>query len=721
MTASRKARLNHKLRSAALVACVLSIPYAGMVGGQSGRMQAQAATPIKHVVIIMEENHTFDNYFGTFPHANGVVEPAASNPLPHDLTHTSQRALFGIDNGKMDGFDALGNVQYKQSDIPTYWAYAKHFGLGDNFFTSVPANSTPNHIAMIAGQTGGENDTVHITGCSSPLNDVVLDRSFSGVESYGEPCYDIPSVPAQLTQAGLTWKYYGTTAIWDATDWVKSVSGTQVQKGPQVIKDAQNNNLPNVAYVTPGSDPDSDHPPQPTQPAQNWVASIVNAIMNSPSWSSTAIFVTWDDFGGWYDHVPPPQVNGVELGPRVPLLVISPYARPGHIGSALGDFASFDRFIEKNFNLPSLGFRGSPAGVSNLMSFFNFTQTPNPPLIEPMLPYSGVLSVPNSTKLALGNAQPSTVTPAYGAPGTNFTFQILYNDSTTPTVHNVVVDGNSIPMTVERTISKSQVEYSAATTLTAGPHQYSFHFSDGTNTWDLPDNSVPCTGPQVVPFDLSGLNVTPPGGVLPGQPITFKVRYTSTAGNVPTTANIVIDDVSHPMTAVSGKPSTGITYEYSTKTLAVGEHYFRLVFNDGSGLRTFEGYSTPPITPIVLTRSSVSPTSGTTSTHFKFVTVYHGHNAATAADVVVDGTSHPLTYVSGTAATGEVYQTTLTLPAGQHTFAFFATDGTNDWSDPITPGVYSGLNVTSAAQAPRASKIVAPPALVRAPYPVDQG
>jgi phospholipase C len=681
-----------------------------------------ATTPIDHVVVIMEENHTFDNYFGAYPKANGVVEPAASDPLPHDLVHTSQRALFGMDGGKMDGFDALGAVQYKPSDIPTYWAYAQHFGLGDNFFTSVPSNSTPNHMAMIAGQTGGENDTVHITGCGSPMNDVVLQRNnASGAESFGEPCYNIPSAPEQLTQAGLTWKYYGTTAIWDATDWVQGLSNTTIEKGPQIIQDAENNQLPNVAYVTPGSDADSDHPPQPTQPAQNWVASIVNAIMNSPAWSSTAIFVTWDDFGGWYDHVPPPTVAGSQLGPRVPLLVISPYAKPGLISKSLGDFASFDRFIEKDFNLPSLGSKGSPTGVSDLMSYFNFAQTPNPPLIEPMLPYSGVLQVPNSTTLAVGNAQPSTVTPAAGGPNTTFTYQILYNSATPPTVHNVVVDGNSIPMTVERTINKSEVEYSATDTLPAGRHTYTFHFSDGTSTWDLPNNNVPFTGPAVNPFALSNTNVIPNGGVLPGRPITFKVRYTDQAGTMPTTANIVIDDVPHAMTAVSGKPTTGITYQYTAKDLAVGEHYFRLVFDDGSGPYTFEGYSTPPVTPIVLKRSKVSPTSGTTSTPFKFVTVYHGHKAATAVDVIVDGTSYPMTYVSGTAATGELYKTSMTLPAGDHTFAFFATDGTHDWGDPITPGVYSGLKVTSAAQAPPPGKIVAPAPPIQAPYPVDQG
>jgi len=277
----------------------------GVAAGAGGATVNQAANPIQHVVVIMEENHTFDNYFGNYPGANGATLPPASNPAPHDIDHSGPRTRFAINDGQMNGFDPLGQVQYQQSDIPVYWAYAQHFGLGENFYISAASSSTPNHIAMIAGQTGGNDQTIHVNGCLSPDNAVVLERDAAGDASFGQPCYNIPSIPEEATAAGLTWKYYGQAPVWDAPQYIQAIKNTPPVQSKQIITDAQANQLPNISFVTPGQDAQSDHPPQPTQPAQNFVSSVVNAIMRSPAWSSTAIFVTWDDFGGWYDHVPP--------------------------------------------------------------------------------------------------------------------------------------------------------------------------------------------------------------------------------------------------------------------------------------------------------------------------------------------------------------------------------------------------------------------------------
>src|SRR5262249_38938617 len=181
-------------------------------------------------------------------------------------------------------------------------------------------------------------------------------------------------------------------------------------------------------------------PPQPTQPAQNFVSSVVNAIMRSPAWPSTAIFVTWDDFSGWYARVPPSVVDGIGLGPRVPLLVISPWAKPGYIGANQGEFASFYKFIEETFGLPSLGARDSLPGTSDLMDFSNFSQQANPKLIQAKLPSSNVLSVPNVGEAAIGGAHPSTVTPASGGPGTVFTYEVMSRNSVAPTVHTLAID-----------------------------------------------------------------------------------------------------------------------------------------------------------------------------------------------------------------------------------------------------------------------------------------
>ena len=670
----------------------------------------------------MEENHTFDNYFGDFPGVNGhgITEPPASNPAPHDLDHSGPRTRFAIDDGAMDGFDPLGKVQYQPSDIPVYWAYAQHFGLGENFYISAASSSTPNHIAMIAAQTGGNDQTIHVHGCLSPDNDVVLDRDEAGDESFGQPCYNIPSIPQEATTAGLTWKYYGQAPVWDAPQYIEKIKNTPPVTSQQIITDAQNNQLPNISFVTPGQDSQSDHPPQPTQPAQNFVSSVVNAIMKSPAWPSTAIFVTWDDFGGWYDHVPPPQVDGIGLGPRVPLLVISPWAKPGYIGNNQGEFASFDKFIEETFGLPSLGARDSLAGTSDLMDFFNFTQSPTPKLIEPKLKYSNVLSVPNVGAAAVGGAHPSTVTPASGGPGTVFTYDVMYQNSVTPTVHNLVIDGTTtIPMSFKKTVGKMQ-EWEATSQLAPGPHAYTFQFGDGTNSWQLPLNNIPFSGPQVMPFTITGIKVTPSNGAQQvGQPVVFSCIYKSPAGKTPVTAQINIDNNVHVMNAKSGTPAKGINYQYTTSLLTQGTHYFQLQFDDGSGLRTQQEY-TVDITPIYLKNSTVTPTSGTTSTNFTFSTVYTGPDPATQVDVVVDGISHPMSLVSGNPADGATYSATLSLSSGQHDYAFYATDATNDWSDPPTPGIFSGLAVSAAGAAPVASKIKVPRP-DGAPYAYDPG
>ncbi len=223
---------------AMVVALGVIVTFSNLTHDSNIVHQATPTTPIQHVVVIMEENHTFDNYFGDFPGVTGtqwgVTEPPASDPLPHDLDHTGARVMAAMDGGKMDNFDPLGQVQYQQSDIPTYWAYAKQYGLGENFFTSADANSTPNHIAMIASQTGGSFDTPPVEGCKSPLNDVVLNRDeSSGAESFAEPCYNINSIPQELTTAGVSWKFYGQTAVWDAPLYIQSLSST-----PQVPGDA---------------------------------------------------------------------------------------------------------------------------------------------------------------------------------------------------------------------------------------------------------------------------------------------------------------------------------------------------------------------------------------------------------------------------------------------------------------------------------------------------
>src|SRR6266568_2028782 len=163
------------------------LPFHGVQA--NGHRTATATTPIQHIVIIMLENHGFDNMFGRFPGANGINEPEAANPLGADLGHGGNVALAAIDGGKMDEFSQFGRVQYGQADLPTYWSYAQQFGLGDNFFSSLATASAPNHIALVAAQSGGLFESTAQHGCASPQNNLILSRSAAtSSESWSYPC-----------------------------------------------------------------------------------------------------------------------------------------------------------------------------------------------------------------------------------------------------------------------------------------------------------------------------------------------------------------------------------------------------------------------------------------------------------------------------------------------------------------------------------------------------
>src|SRR5260370_21807616 len=167
----------------------------------SKHAHASGTSPIQHVVVIMLETYTFDNYFGTFPGVYGATLPQAPNPMPRDYNHGSEAILAAIDGGKMDHFEAHANVQYKQSDIPIYWQYAQTFGLGDKFFTSYATSSTPNHMTWFAAQSGGIFETVSPTGCGTAPNNLIHSRDITTANDYWSyPCYNINSLPDLLAQ-----------------------------------------------------------------------------------------------------------------------------------------------------------------------------------------------------------------------------------------------------------------------------------------------------------------------------------------------------------------------------------------------------------------------------------------------------------------------------------------------------------------------------------------
>lgn len=670
---------------------------------------ASTTTPIKYVIVIMMENHSFDNLFGRFPGVNGATLPRASNPLEGDNDHTSPAAIASMDGGKMDEFLPWEKVQYTQADIPTYWAYAQQFGLSDNFYTDVPTNSTPNHISMIAAQSAGVFDGSSNTGCSSSANSLLYSRKISGNFYWSEPCYNVPSIPQELQQNGIPWKYYSSAANWDAPSLISSIAGSpnDIHQASQFTTDVTAGNLASVSFVTP-TPAASDHPPGFEEAAQDYVTGTINTIMKSQYWSSSAIFLTWDDWGGFYDNASPPQVDNLGLGERVPLIVISPYAKQGYISHQQGEFASFDKFIEENWGLPSLGARDSLSQTSDLMDFFDFTQQPRAPFIQNLLPYTKLLRIATvNTSDSGGNPLGGTLVPRYGTPNTSFTYSIVYTSKKTPSIANVNIDGAAHAMHYAGKVSTGYLYQYTTNGLSLGMnHSFTFTFSNGSGgTVTLPDNGVPFPGPYVHTYQTAWM--VSPKVALPGQSIKFSATYTSLTNTAPTQAEVDIDGNRYQLKSNCGSScnyTKGVQFSYTTSSLAIGTHYTRFVFDDssdGSDQQIYDGSEKPIVAPMLLTGSSVSPTTGTSSTVFTFQTTYQqaSGQAPTQALLYIDNTAYRMTCISGCSsyATGAVFQVQTTLAAGSHIFFFVFADTYSFWADPMAPNQYNGPTIGASA------------------------
>ncbi len=355
----------------------------------------QTRWPIKRVVYLMLENRSFDNIFGTFPGADGArsgVRAGEEVPLircpewlPGDLPHDLVSWEASYNGGRMDGF-AIGEFgpsyaysQFNRNDVPNYFHWAEEFVVCDNFFASAAGPSYPNHLYFIAGQAGGAIDNPENI-LAKRLNDGRVFKSW-GCDAYGDgvyvltkdrqgevgrhsTCFRFPTVGEQLSENDIDWAYYSADPyqagyIWQAYSAIKDVFENEeywdehIWPVDDLFRDIEADALPSVTWITPRFQL-SDHPPFSTKHAHNWVTDIVNRIMQSSMWDDLAIFITWDEWGGLYDHVRPPKIDHLDLGFRVPMLVISPYARRGYVDDALGEFSAPLRFISENWGLPHL-------------------------------------------------------------------------------------------------------------------------------------------------------------------------------------------------------------------------------------------------------------------------------------------------------------------------------------------------------------------------------
>ncbi len=440
---------------AAVVILLLLVPNTILtepVGGDanlSADVPTQAAfnTHIDHIVIMMMENHAFDNYYGVYclkrtaycsmkniglppgicipknltNASKGCVKPfplglhnlTIHEPMPHSWNSThadwNNGSMNGFYQGEGSGVYPFG--YYTGTTAPIMWDLAEEYGLGDMFFSSIMSDSLPNHWHLIAGQAPAEiqahnfqtgptaytaNRTIYLNeaNATETVEDLFLNASVSW------KWYDHPIAPNYTAAIGslnpngargtalLLWNPMAAKAeSYNSTFRSHFVSNTQF------FADAASGHLPDVSYVIPPGN-SSDHPPYSTARAQDWIASVVDAVESSPDWNHTALFITYDEAGGFYDSVAPPMAVGTNetLGFRVPLLVISPYARENYISDQTDYFESLLRLVEDRFHMPCLTV--VDCNAPSLLQYFNFNQAPRVPIIFSTSIYNKTFAYP---------------------------------------------------------------------------------------------------------------------------------------------------------------------------------------------------------------------------------------------------------------------------------------------------------------------------------------
>ncbi|MBV9720101.1 MAG: hypothetical protein JOZ77_12340 [Candidatus Eremiobacteraeota bacterium] len=402
------------------------------------------SSPIGHIVIIVQENRTFNNLFATFPGATGAtvgkklvgkgrhkrVEPItlseANLTTRATLNHHYASFLTAYDGGAMDGFNRIISAnthvpertapyQYvNPAQVAPYWTMAKEYGLANAMFATQGSDSFPAHQDLIRGGTEIDStdsliDTPtsnnHSWGCDSPpgtVTSLITTNLYYELDAGPFPCTSdfpssgtgYPTLRDLLDAKSVSWKYYtpeigSSGAIWNAFDVIAPVRygpewGTNVSwPETNIFNDIDNGALPSVSWVIPDGR-NSDHPHDGSDTGPSWVASVVNAVGQSSYWNSCAIIIVWDDWGGFYDPVPPPLPRDNQGGPglRVPMIVVSPYARetsssqPGYISNTVYELGTIVRFVEDTFNLGRLG--TTDETTNSMSDMFNLNQMPRP-------------------------------------------------------------------------------------------------------------------------------------------------------------------------------------------------------------------------------------------------------------------------------------------------------------------------------------------------------
>jgi phospholipase C len=383
---------------------------------------ATEQSKIQHIVFIIQENRSVDDLFqklrGADTQSYGLNSQGETVPLAprlltadYDLAHIHPDWLKDFDGGAMNGFDletckgkCPRNPSYgyvPRDEVEPYYAMAEAYTFSDHMFQTNQGPSFPAHQYLISGTSAvatGSHDRAADNpappgggltgGCDSPAGSLVSVINPGGGEPNSLrqfPCFDRKALMNELDDADVSWRYYQATTgpgLWNAVDAIRDIWRNRyeyqthvITPSSQVLTDIANNKLASVVWVTP-TKAASDHPRVNNGSGPSWVASVVNAIGTSPYWQNTAIFITWDDWGGWYDHVPPQIYNTYELSFRVPLIVVSPYARVHYIDHSTHEFGSLLKFAEKTFGLRSL--HTTDERSDDLFDCFDFNKSPAP-------------------------------------------------------------------------------------------------------------------------------------------------------------------------------------------------------------------------------------------------------------------------------------------------------------------------------------------------------
>ncbi|MHB8235821.1 MAG: alkaline phosphatase family protein [Solirubrobacteraceae bacterium] len=497
---------NSQQRTHVLLAALSAV--AALAFGCSIAQAAQGIHKIEHVVMIMQENRSYDTYFGTYPGGNGIPRgTCVPDPLRGGCVkpffnreaknaggpHGETAAVADVDGGKMDGFvgqaenagcaetggcrmcavketacglDVMG--YHDARDIPNYWAYAQNFTLQDNMYASAASWSLPEHLYLVSGWSAlcSRAEPENPLACASTLSPATPAKNWSHPLEPGRTQYPWTDITYALHKAGVSWRYYlhegsepdceddeaitcakvkqgvKTPGIWnplpDFTDVKANKQVGNVETLPKfysAVNQPTSCGLPSVSWVVPSAGV-AEHPPSSVAVGQTYVTTMINAIMRSHCWENTAIFLSWDDWGGFYDHVAPPKVDENGYGLRVPGLVISAYARPGFIDHQRLSHDAYLKFIEDDFlggarlnpstdgrpdSRPDV--REEASGLGSLVSDFNFNQAPRPPLLLSPHPSPGPASKsPDAAQAPIVN----TATPA-GITQTSATLKATVN------------------------------------------------------------------------------------------------------------------------------------------------------------------------------------------------------------------------------------------------------------------------------------------------------